>query len=178
MDRGSNGGLTLTLLAAAIGWVLLSAGVKSHQDLSQRAVEQTSATNSIARWKESYRELEGAIEEWDKTYKKASSVRDQLSLSELLNLEAYQLQADTDSVVIFKDDQVVSNNTMIGLTKLCLGTTGEKFEIKAASYDALINGITELAKRKDLFIGEITVIGDKAVPQTRLGSLCVYLRNE
>jgi len=80
--------------------------------------------------------------------------------------------------VLQTNTAVTSNNVDLALTKLCLATGGDNFIVEAASYDALLRGIAMLARRPDIGIGDISVLGDKDGPQAKLGNLCVYLRSE
>jgi hypothetical protein len=49
--------------------------------------------------------------------------------------------------------------------------------VRATNYQTLLNGIDRLAKRPDIYIGNIALQGDRTFPLARLGDFCVYLRN-
>lgn len=178
MAKSANHSLVVMLLAVGISGVLLTGALASHRVLVSKTAEQSAITQSVIRWKSSYRALAGTQEAWAKTYKGASSVRDQLALISLLDLARYGLSADTDSLVLRTDTAVTANNIDLALTKLCLGTGGDSFSVSAANYDALLRGLSQLTQRKDIFVDNISVLGDKSMPQAKLGDLCIFLRNE
>jgi hypothetical protein len=178
MAKSTNHSLILMVLALAVAGVLTTGGIEGHAVLSAKAKEQTDVAESVIRWKRSYRALTGTQEKWERTYKPASGVQDLLSIVSLLDLQAYGLQANMDSLVLQTDTQVKANNVDIGLTKLCLATGGEAFTVKAASYDALLKGVDRISHRADIFVDNISILGDKDVPQAKFGELCIFLRSE
>ena len=178
MAKTANNSLILMTLAIAVSGVLVTGGIKGNALLAAKAKEQGDVTESVIRWKRSYRALAGTLEKWEKTYKPASGVQDMLAIVSLLDLSAYGLRANMDSLVLRTDTQVSSNNVDIGLTKLCLATGGESFTVEADSYDALLKGVDRLSHRADIFVDNISILGDKEVPQAKFGDLCVFLRSE
>ena len=178
MVKQGNSSLLLLMLSVALAGVLVSGGVSSYRTLSSKAKEQQDITESVMRWKRSYLALAGTQERWKKTYPAASSIPDLLTLISLLDLPSLGLKADTDKLVLKTDEQVTANNVPVGLTKLCIGTGQENFVVEAGSYDLLLKGVDRLAHRSDLFVDNISVVGDKDVPQARIGDLCMLLRSE
>ena len=178
MVKQGNSSLVLLVLSVALAGVLVSGGVSSYRTLSGKAKEQQDITESVMRWKRSYLALAGTQERWKKTYPAASGIPDLLTLISLLDLPSLGLKADTDKLVLKTDEQVMANNVPVGLTKLCIGTGQENFVVEAGSYDALLKGLDKLAHRPDLFVDNISVVGDKDVPQARIGDLCMLLRSE
>lgn len=178
MAKAANNSLIIMLLSVGLAGVLVSSGITGHAVLADKTKEQTAITEAVVRWKRSFRALAGTQEQWDKVYKPASSVRDQLSLFALLNLPQYGLRANTDAVVLRTSSAVTSNNVDLALTKLCLATGGESFVVEAENYDALLRGLSMLSRRADVHLDNISILGEKDVPQAKLGDLCVYLRSE
>lgn len=178
MAKSANQGLVIWILAVALAAVFALAGIKSYQLLSAKAKEQTAVTESVMRWKRSYMALGGTQDRWKKTYRAASSIPDLLTLIGLLDLQATGLKANTDLLVLKTDEQVKGNNIPLGLTKLCLGTGQDSFLVEAGSYDELLRGVDRLAHRADIFVDNISIVGDKDVPQARIGDLCILLRSE
>lgn len=178
MAKAANNSLILVMLAIAISGVFVTGGLNGHALLSEKAKEQSAVTESVVRWKRSYRALAGTQEKWAKTYKPASGLRDLLAIVALLDLPAYGLQANMDSLVLRTDSQVSANNVELGLTKLCLATGGESFTVEARNYDDLLKGVNQLSHRPDIFVDNISILGDKDVPQAKFGDLCVFLRSE
>jgi hypothetical protein len=178
MAKSTHSNAIVLLLSVALAAVLGIAGVQGYKTMSNKAKEQTAITESVVRWKRSYMALAGTQDRWEKTYKAASGIPDMLTLVSLLNLTAYNLSADTDQLVLKSDEQVTANGEVLGLTKLCLGTGQENFIVEADSYGRLLAGVEQLARRSDVFLDNISVVGDKAVPQARIGEMCLLLRSE
>lgn len=178
MVKQGNSSVVLLALSVALAGVLVSGGVSNYRTLSSKAKEQEAITESVMRWKRSYLALAGTQERWKKTYRAASSIPDLLTLISMLDLSSLGLKADTDKLVLKTDEQVTANNVPVGLTKLCIGTGQENFTVEAGSYDQLLKGIDKLAHRSDLFVDNISIMGDKDVPQARIGDLCLLLRSE
>lgn len=178
MAKTAHNSLILMMLAIATSGVLVAGGLNGHALLAARAKEQSDVTESVIRWKRSYRALAGTQEQWEKVYKPASRVQDMLAIVTLLDLSSYGLRANMDALVLRTDTQVTSKNVDIGLTKLCLATGGEYFIVEADSYDALLKGVDRLSHRADIFLDNTSILGDKDVPQAKFGDLCVFLRSE
>ncbi|MQA40762.1 hypothetical protein [Rugamonas aquatica] len=178
MHKVANRSLLLTLLSLSLALVLTQAGLKGYATLAAKAKEQNAITDSVVRWKHSYLALAGTQERWGKTYRAASTIPDMLSLVALMDLPAYGLRASTDTLVLKTAEQLKANNIELGLTKLCLGTAAEHFVVEAGSYDALLRGLDKLAHRADVVVDNVSIVGEKEVPQAKLGELCLLFRSE
>ncbi len=177
-----NVGKTGPLLFAGILTVLLTMhGVKGYKTLQEKAVAQEGVTEAVQRWKQSYMALSGSVTQWETNYRREDSVQDLISLFALIGLNNYGLRADADNLVLTKVEPVAHNGTPLGLTKICLASgagDGASLAVQAADYQTLFSGIDKLAKRPDIYIGNISVQGDKPVPMARLGEFCVMLRKK
>lgn len=173
-------GKTLPIIAACImAALMVSQGVKTYKAANEKALAQDGVTESVLRWKQSYMALSSSIKRWDDSYRKEESVQDLATLYSLIDLKKYGLTSDTDGIVLNKVDPVTQNNTPIGLTRICMGNgsgDGTSLIVRAGTYQALFSGIDKLAKRSDIYIGNISVQGDKDIPTARLGDFCVFLR--
>lgn len=178
MAKAANTSLLSLLLAIGFAGVLITGGVSAYEVLSGKEHQQTAVTETVIRWKRSFRALAGTEAQWEQAYTKASNVRDQLAFTAILNLHTYGLKANTDALVFRTRTPVVSKGVDLALTKLCLGTGGDSFVVEANNYDALLSGLSMLANRKDIYVDNISILGDKDVPQAKLGNLCLYLRSE
>lgn len=169
------------LFACAVVAMAANIGIKSHKILKDKAQAQDSVTQSLERWEQSYQALGASRDAWNKNYQLESSVQDVLSLMGLVNLKSYGLVTDIDNLVLTKAEQVMQNDVPIGLTKICMGTgagDGGALQVQAYTYQALLDGISQLTKRPDIYLGNITVQGKSAVPMARLGEFCVLMRND
>lgn len=167
------------ILAIIFASLLIVGGMKSFKVLEKKTNAQVAVTESINRWKQSYKALQGVIVEWDKTYVKSASVRDIRAIISLIDIRSMGLSADMDNLVLTSASQVKSaTNIDIGLSKICLGINSENFIIKASTYPELLKGIENLAHRKDIYLGNVSIQGELASPQAKIGDFCVFLRNE
>lgn len=178
MEKVGSEGFVRLIIAFICVYVLYSGGQIAYQNLQARTAMQITVNNSIERWKQSYLALQSVAKDWKTKYRAATSVRDIRSVIGLINLPAYGLEADTDHLYLMSAPEVKQNNMQIGLTKICLGTTGDGFIVKAPSYVALLEGIHQLARRDDIYIGSVGVEGNLPKPQAKIGDFCLYLRSE
>lgn len=178
MHKSETRTLLMPLLALALAVVLLNFGYRSYQTLAAKTREQNVITEAVVRWKHSYLALAGTQERWSHAYRAGSTIPDMLSLVAMLNLPAYGLTAGTDTLVIKSADPVKVNQVELGLTKLCLSNSASYFAVESSSYEALLQGLDQLARRPDIQIDDVSIVGDKAAPQAKLGQLCLLFRSE
>jgi len=180
MSSFSPAGRLPLVLALGFAAVLIMQATKAHRILNERAQSQAAVTESVQRWKQSYMALADTAKKWESSYRREESIQDLVSLYEAVGLTEYGLRADTDSVMLQKVDPVTQNGMPIGLTKFCLASAASSesmgLQVQALNYQALFAGIKRLAKRPDIYIGTITVRGDKELPVANLGEFCVLLR--
>ena len=156
-------------------------GVRGYQVMSAKASQQEEVTETMQRFKSSFMALADSRSKWDKSYHRESSVQDIVSLFALVELEKYGLTTDADSLVLSKVEQVTGSNAPIGLTKICISSGSmDSFAlvVQAPNYQNLMTGIGQLAKRPDIYLGNIDVKGDKQIPIAKLGDFCLLLRND
>lgn len=168
------------LVVAALAFVALSAtqGLKAHRTLTEKALSQAEVTESVHRWKQNYLALGESVKRWEQDYRRQDSVGDLMSLYSLMNLGGYGLAINTDSMIVNKIVPELQNSMPIGLTRICLASGGSgdgSVEVQAQSYQDLFSGIQRLAARPDIFIGNISIKGDKSVASANLGEFCVLL---
>lgn len=168
---------TKLLAILALGLIAISAiqGTKAHRVMTDKAIAQDNVTESIHRWKQNYMALGESVKRWGRDYHNQDSVPDLMTLIALLRLDEYGLIANTDNVIINKIEPLIQNGVQIGLTKVCLTSSNNAFEIQASSYQNLFNGVKQLAQRPDIYIDSISVKGDKFIPVAQLGDFCVLL---
>lgn len=169
------------IVALFIAGILIMEAFFGHQILVRKATDQDVVSESLQRWKTSYMALADSRLQWDKNYRRESSVQDTASLFAYLGLANYGLTSDPDNIILTKVEQVTSNSAAIGLTKICManGTgDGGALVVEASNYQTLLLGVEKLAKRPDIFLGNISVQGDKLVPIAKLGDFCILLRND
>lgn len=176
-------GRLAVVLALVFSVVLAHRGLQSYRLFQQKAQAQVAVTESVERWRESYMALGDSVKKWEKNYQKDESVEDLVSLVAGIELERFGLAINTDLLSVNKIDSVMHKGMDLGLTRICLATTGaggsavgDGVEVTAADYRTLLGGIKDLSKRPDIYIGNITLKGDKQVASAVLGEFCVLLR--
>lgn len=172
---------TKTLIAMALGLVVIAAtqGLKARSTMTAKAQAQADVTEGVHRWKQNYMALGESVKRWERDYRRQDSVPDLMSLFGIINLGAYGLVANTDAMILNKIEPVTQNGMPIGLTKICLASTGSgdasALEVQASTYQDLFSGIKRLAQRPDIFIGTISIKGDKPRATATLGNFCVLI---
>lgn len=170
----------LVFAACIIAGMFVMQGVKAYGTLNAKVVAQNAATEGLMRWKEMYSALSESRGRWDKSYRREDSIQDLVSLLGHINFEQYGIETDNDNAVVLKVEPVRQSELDLGLTKICLATgvgDGGVLFLRAQSYQGLLNGIDRLARRPDIYIGNISLQGDRAFPLAKLGDFCVLLRN-
>jgi len=176
------GGAPKFPLLVALGVVVAMGlqGVNAYRTLTEKAAAQDAVTESVQRWKQSYMAVADSVQRWEADYPRDDAVQDLVSLFSIIDLGAYGLRSNTDKIILNKVDPVIENGMHIGLTKVCLATAGgvesAGLDVESDNYKTLFAGLKRLAQRPDIYIGTITVKGDKAVPLASLGEFCVLLR--
>lgn len=169
------------LVVMALFFMLITGiqGIKAHRVMMVKTQSQVEVTENILRWRQNYKALEESVKKWEKNYRRQESVPDLMSLFSIVNLGEYGLSANTDAMILNKVEPVVQNGMPIGLTKICLASSGSgdasALEVQATNYQALFTGIMQLAQRLDISIGTITIKSDKVIPMANLGDFCVLL---
>lgn len=178
MDKLGSENFIRLIISLLLASILLVSGIESYKALSKRAVEQTNITESINRWKQSYKALQSVIKEWNGTYHSVAKAPDDRAIVSLINLSALGLSAETDYMVLNSVTPIAMRGIDLGLTKICLGIKGENFVVSAPTYADLLLGLDRLAARADLTISTVTIIGEATFPQANLGGFCILLRND
>lgn len=168
---------TKMLLAIGLAAVLGMAGVKAHKTLSDKAVAQANVTDGVLRYQSSYQALQESTKRWDESYQSVGRVTDLVSLTKILQLEKYGLNADADKIQLAKVDPVSQNGSPLGMTKICLTNRGNAdFVVTAADFNALFNGIRQLASRLDVHMEMFSFSGEKEAA-ARITDFCILVRN-
>lgn len=150
--------------------------------MNEKVRAQENVTESVYRWTESINALNASIERWKTTFTKEDSLQDLRSLLELINFQAAGLKVKIDGIGVVGIEEVTHNGIGLGLSKICLATTGigtgTAVEVEAADYRTLFEGVQRLSARPDLQIDSIVIRGDKNVPTATLGGFCVLLSKD
>lgn len=166
--------------SAIVAVMFFIQGTVANKALRAKVLEQTEQTETVVRWKQSYKALAATREKWNHSFQRSESIQDLVGLASHLGLERYGLQTDRDNLHLLKIERVQQNNLPIGLTRFCLATgsgNGNDFLVAAENYEKLLLGVEKLAKRPDISLGTIALEGDRAFPIAKLGEFCVLLRN-
>lgn len=165
-----------TLVGLALMVILSYQGFLTHKTLIAKADTQNAVTDGVSRWKQNFAALGPSTNRWKQDYRTTDSMQDLMSLIKLVDFAKYGLIVSDDSIHLQKVEPVIFNNAPIGLTRICLGTSGDLMEVKATDYRTLFAGIKSLVQRSDISINSIIVKGDKPTPAADLDSFCVLTR--
>lgn len=174
----ASGGRGPFLLSMSLLVLAMMQGIKGYRALEEVAVAQIAVTESVERWKQDYMALAESVTRWERSYRRDDSLQDLASLYASIGIAKYGLEVEADNLSTQKIEPVAYNGMQIGLTKVCLATAGagEGLEVRAGSYQALLDGVKVLAARPDVHVGTIAVRGDKVGPAAMLGEFCMLLR--
>lgn len=159
--------------------VLCMQGVKSFRTLTEKALAQEAATDSVLQWKQGYVAFADTVKKWNASFRSEDSVQDLISLYGVVGLGSYGLHADSDTLLLNKVTPVSQGGIAIGLTQFCISSSSRpdgSLVVEAANYHALFAGLRQLSQRSDISIGSISIKGDKPTPVASLGDFCVLLR--
>lgn len=178
MGKPTSPKFLLFLFAWVMAAILCSSGLQGYKILSEKAKQQRMVTESILRWKKSFLALSGTQDRWNRTFIQTSSALDIQTIKNMLDLNAYGLTLDNEAIG-FKADQtdVFSNSIPLKLKKVCLVSTGSDLVLKGATYEQLLAGYVKLSHRRDIFIDNVSIVGDKQVPEAVISDFCIYLRS-
>lgn len=162
----------------AIAAVFVVYTPKAVQALSAVQDRQVTANERLIEWKSQYQALQPVKAAWANSYIAEGDATDLLKLFRYANVERHGLNANVDRVRQSASSPVSVNGQEIGLQRLCLATGGDSFEVTAAGITALRAGLRELAKRRDLVLGNIELSFDSSsgVAKARIQPFCVLVR--
>jgi hypothetical protein len=179
MGKLTNGvNLLHVALAMAVSGVLVMGAMDSAKMLHDKSGVQQSNTNLLQRWKDSYLSLKTSIAQWQGSYMSTKDVPDIDAVGALIDPEKYGLIVNLDKLKVISAKPVDAAGLGLDLTKLCLGSGGDYLAVSAKNYPVLLDGLAQLSKRPDIYIGSIAIGGEGTTTQARLTNFCVYLRND
>lgn len=165
--------------------LLVFQGAQGFLALRTKAQQQDVATETIERWRLSYQALASSTQQWESRYPSMRDVHDLYGLYRTIDLKRYGLATNTDELTLTRVEPVNHNDIPVGLVSVCMASGsaggGSALKVSAQSYAALLGALRELAKRPDVFIGNIGIQGDRgdqSVPVALLGDFCLLLRQE
>lgn len=166
------------VLALAVSAVVVSGAMDGVKLLKEKRSVQESNTNLLVRWKSSYIGLTSSIEQWQKTYMSTKDVPDIDAIGALIDLEKYGLIINLDKLTVKSAKTVEVGGMGLDMTKLCIGSGTEYLTVSALNYPALLDGLAQIVKRRDIHVDAIEIGSDTTLPQARIRNFCVYLRND
>jgi len=168
------------LIGVAIAAVLVTMGYKGTRVLDEKAKQQQAASDSVKRWKQSYKALLNSTREYNQRYPDLAKFDDILGLYQSIHLGNYKLHANPDILAITRAEPVMSGGVPVGLARICLASNATNaeaaLEVGADSYLELLDGISALAARPDIEIGGVSIKGKDKTPTASLGNFCLLLR--
>lgn len=170
---------TLGLLFAIMVVLLLAfSGYNGFKVANERKIQQEQALEAFRQWKTEYLALKPIQDKWDATYPNAKDIRDVNSLYKLIQ---GHIQTNPDKLLVEKIERVTSNGIEVGLSRVCLVTSGEMgFAIEAESPSKLFLAARSLLELSFVSAKSFTVKEDTAKAgnlKGTFGSFCIMVRD-
>lgn len=167
-----------TLIVSLIAAVILgNSAFNDNQILAQKVEGQQSALNQINRWKAEYDALKPFQAKWDKTLAPTSQITDLYHIYIALDIERHGLKTDQELLIVYKIEPITLNGTPIHASRVCLKSIGDTgLAITAPHFSPdLLNGLKQLAERRDVEINNIQLGTQHNVPKATL-DICLVFR--
>lgn len=171
--------LRAMIFSAAFAAVLLYAAYPAYTTVDKKAASQTASLNQLTRWKSEYETLLPIQAEWDKLLVPAAQVNDIDTLLRIVGFPKYGFNVETDKIAVNSPEALEANDkTPLAADRVCLVTAGQPGVVVTADtiYPTLINGLDQLARRKDVEIKSITLTSKGRTATATIG-LCLHLRH-
>jgi hypothetical protein len=161
-------GVLVALFLGMSGWNTFNA-------MLAKAGEQKKALEDFRQWRSTYEALIPIQKQWGDTFKPAAQARDLLSLHALMGTE---LKTNMDLLVVEKLDRMKVNELDLGLSRICLTTSGENgVAFEGESFSTLLMEVRKLAARSDIEMGQIKVLEHKGKPTALVNGFCLLLKD-
>jgi len=178
MSAGRFQGFAMTV-AAVCAFFLIDHGIKAYKIHCDQARVQRRKIDELQRFRATYQASEASKRRFETEFHLLPSPRTIDALLAVADFAKYGVETDVDSLTLPKTTPVVSGDVSIGLDRACMATSvdgGSTLFLRAASYQALLNGIARLSARPDIEIGTVALYGNYSFPVAKLGHFCVLLR--
>jgi hypothetical protein len=158
--------------------VLLFLGMSSWSTfnaMQAKAAEQKKSLEDFRQWRSTYEALIPVQKQWDAAFRPAAEARDLLSLH---NLMGNGLKTNLDLLVVEKLDRTKVNDLELGLSRICLTTSGESgVAFEGESFSTLLTEVRKMAARSDIEMGQIKLLDHKAKPTALVQGFCLLLKD-
>lgn len=175
LQQMSRKSLAIALIASAI---LGNGAYTIHKELVGKADAQQASLSQINRWKQEYELLKPYQTEWNKTLTSTRDLTDLDRIFEAPNLKQYGLSTNRERIVMDKDEPMSLNGTPLQASRVCLKSSSDRgFSVTAPRFAPdLLNGLEELAKRRDVEIQNIQLTTENGTPKAVM-DFCLVFRS-
>jgi hypothetical protein len=161
-------GVLVALFFGMSGWSTFSA-------MQAKAGEQKKALEDFRKWRSTYEALVPVQKQWSDTFKPAAQARDLFSLHSLMGSG---LKTNMDLLVVEKLDRLKVNDLELGLSRICLTTSGENgVAFEGESFSTLLAEVRKMAARSDIEMGQVKVFEHKGNPTALVTGFCLLLKD-
>lgn len=173
IQRSNRTTLLVSILAALI---LCNSAYHHYAVMTDKATQQQTALSQINRWKAEYDALKPYQAMWDKTLLPTSQIYDLYHVYKALNIQ-HGLQTDQERLLISKIEPVFLSNVPIHASRVCLTTAASTGLVITAPHFSpeLLDGLKQLAARRDVEINNITLTTENGVPKA-ITDFCLIFR--
>lgn len=166
---------TSLVVGALVALFFGMSGWNAFNAMRAKAGEQNKALADFRQWRSTYEALIPVQKQWSNTFKPAAPARDLLSLHSLIGTE---LKTGVDLLVVEKLDRLKVNGVEMGLSRICLTTSGENgLAFQGESFSAVLTEVRKMAARSDIEMGQVKVLEHKGKPSALVNGFCLLLKD-
>jgi hypothetical protein len=163
------------MVGALVALFLGMSGWNAFNAMLAKAGEQTKALEDLRQWRSTYEALIPVQKQWGDAFKPAAAARDLFSLHSLMGSG---LKTNMDLLVVEKLDRLKVNGVELGLSRICLNTSGESgLAFQSESFSTLLAEMRKMASRSDIEMGQIKVLEHKGKPTALVSGFCLLLKD-
>lgn len=174
LQQMSRKSLSIAIIASAI---FANGAYTIHKELAGKAESQQASLSQINRWKQEYELLKPYQAAWNKALTSTSELTDRDRIFEAPSLQRYGLSTNRERIIMDKDEPMTSNGIPLQASRVCLKSVSDHgFAVTAPRFAPdLLNGIEELAKRRDVEIQNIHLTTENGTPKAVM-DFCLIFR--
>lgn len=162
-------------LGALVALFLGMSGWNTFNAMQAKAGEQKKALEDFRQWRSTYEALIPVQKQWGEAFKPAAQARDLMSLHSLMGAG---VKTNMDLLVVDKLDRLKVNELELGLSRVCLSTSGESgLVFEGESFSSLMLEVQKMAGRSDIEMGQIKVLEHKGKPTALVQGFCLLLKD-
>lgn len=167
--------LVSLIFAAAVSGLVGSRALEGRELMMAKAQTQAQAASDFQEWKHQYTQLMPLEARWQEAFHSIAEVKDLFSLHRLLGNTP---QSNPDTLVVDKIERLIVNDKDLGAQWVCVSSLAAAgIEFIEPDFTTLMAGLSHLAKRPDIQMGEISLSQKEGNARAVVQPFCLLLRD-